>query len=571
MATVIEVEFFNSYWIQKIASNHPNQGVASQLRQTPIGPGVGYPGAFFMSNVNDAYNWQIEEGRIRGGYNNVSTDIGVNAFVNDPNPQQQHRFNTLIYSGLYNSRTGFNATNVFSVAEDITRSTDPANGSIQKIYAEDTNLIVFQEDKISRALIDKDTIYTTEGGTQTQSGARVVGQIVPYKGEYGISKNPESFAVYGYRKYLADRNRNAILRLSNDGITEISSYGMMDWFRDNLALIPNEKSSYTVEYTLGSDVTSGDTNIIVDNVTGQNINLGMSLSFSIDGGTSFTNVDGYVVYKQVSNSTTEVFYSSALPEMSKDDGGDPPISTIVRFTKYYKGRIVGGYDIHNKNYIVSLQKSPRYISKDKSTYDTLSFDESINGWVSFFSYKPQFAFSLANNYYTTTSSSLYEHYDDSTLNNRGNFYGIDNNANITFVFNEQPSLIKNFKTVGYEGSNGWQVESFVSDIEQPNALNQGFIENQDTTQGVKSYDEGLYTDITTGQPLRAGFNRKENLYVANLVSNSVARAGEITFGKERTGIKGYIATVKFSTDNTTEKGGMKELWSTRSEYVMSSY
>lgn len=567
MATVIEVEFFNSYWIQKIASNDPLQGSVSNTRQVPIGPGVGYPGAFFMSNVNDEYDWQIEEGRIRGGYNNVSTDIGVNAFVNDPNPQQQHRFNTLIYSGLYNSRTGFNATNVFSVAEDITRSTDPANGSIQKIYAEDTNLIVFQEDKISRALIDKDTIYTTEGGTQTQSGAQVVGQIVPYKGEYGISKNPESFAVYGYRKYLADRNRNAILRLSNDGITEISSYGMMDWFRDNLALIPNEKSAYNLDYELTSSTSSGDTDINVDTVSGQNITLGMSLSFSIDAGTSFTKVDGYVTYTEVSPNglVTTVFYSTSLPEIATAK------NVIIRFTKYYKGRIVGGYDIHNKNYVVSLQKSPRYISKDESTYDTLSFDESINGWVSFFSYKPQFAFSLANNYYTTTSGSLYEQYDDSTINNRGNFYGVDNNANITFVFNEQPSVIKNFKTVGYEGSNGWQVESFVSDIEQPNALNQGFIENQDTTQAIKSYDEGLYTDITTGQPLRAGFNRKENLYVANLVSNSVARAGEITFGNQRTGIKGYIATVKFSTDNTTEKGGMKELWSTRSEYVMSSY
>lgn len=567
MATVIEVEFFNSYWIQKIASNDPLQGSVSNTRQVPIGPGVGYPGAFFMSNVNDEYDWQIEEGRIRSGYNNVSTDIGVNAFVNDPNPQQQHRFNTLIYSGLYNSRTGFNATNVFSVAEDITRSTDPANGSIQKIYAEDTNLIVFQEDKISRALIDKDTIYTTEGGTQTQSGAQVVGQIVPYKGEYGISKNPESFAVYGYRKYLADRNRNAILRLSNDGITEISSYGMMDWFRDNLALIPNEKSAYNLDYELTSSTSSGDTDINVDTVSGQNITLGMSLSFSIDAGTSFTKVDGYVTYTEVSPNglVTTVFYSTSLPEIATAK------NVIIRFTKYYKGRIVGGYDIHNKNYVVSLQKSPRYISKDESTYDTLSFDESINGWVSFFSYKPQFAFSLANNYYTTTSGSLYEQYDDSTINNRGNFYGVDNNANITFVFNEQPSVIKNFKTVGYEGSNGWQVESFVSDIEQPNALNQGFIENQDTTQAIKSYDEGLYTDITTGQPLRAGFNRKENLYVANLVSNSVARAGEITFGNQRTGIKGYIATVKFSTDNTTEKGGMKELWSTRSEYVMSSY
>ena len=49
------------------------------------------------------------------------------------------------------------------------------------------------------------------------------------------------FAVYGYQKYFTDRNRNAVLRLSSmtggggDGITEISNYGMVDFFRDKLA------------------------------------------------------------------------------------------------------------------------------------------------------------------------------------------------------------------------------------------------------------------------------------------------------------------------------------------------
>jgi hypothetical protein len=79
------------------------------------------------------------------------------------NHRQQHRSNALIYSGIFNSRTGINNTNQFSVGESITKSTDPANGSIQKLYAEDTNLIVFQENKVSRALIDKDAIYSAEG------------------------------------------------------------------------------------------------------------------------------------------------------------------------------------------------------------------------------------------------------------------------------------------------------------------------------------------------------------------------------------------------------------------------
>ena len=141
----------------------------------------------------------------------------------------------MIYSGVFNSRTGVNNTNQFSVAENISRSVDPSYGSIQKLYAEDTNLIIFQELKVSKALIDKDAIYTQEGQPLQAASNVVIGGIVPYAGEYGISTNPESFGVFGYRKYFADRTKNLILRLSQDGITEISMYGMIDFFRDNLA------------------------------------------------------------------------------------------------------------------------------------------------------------------------------------------------------------------------------------------------------------------------------------------------------------------------------------------------
>ena len=194
------------------------------------------PAAYDSTDFSD---WYIEEARIRGGYNNTITDLGVRAYTVENIIQQQNRASGLIYSGVFNSRTGINATNEFSVGEDITRSVDPYNGSIQKLYAEDTNLIIFQESKVSRALIDKDAVYSAEGMPLTTSGNMVIGQIQQYAGNYGIGINPESFATYGYRKYFVDKKQNTVLRLSQDGITEISAYGMLDYFRDNLSLISN--------------------------------------------------------------------------------------------------------------------------------------------------------------------------------------------------------------------------------------------------------------------------------------------------------------------------------------------
>jgi hypothetical protein len=184
---------------------------------------------------NDSKDWLLEESRIRGGYNNTTVDFGVKAYLVEDEKKQSNKFSSLIHSGIFNSRTGTNQTNQFSVAEDITRTIDPANGSIQKLYAEDTNLIIFQENKVSKSLIDKDAIYSAEGNASVTSRNLVIGQNVAFAGEYGISTDPESFAVNGYRKYFTDRDQNVVCRLSMDGITVISDYGMTDYFRDKLS------------------------------------------------------------------------------------------------------------------------------------------------------------------------------------------------------------------------------------------------------------------------------------------------------------------------------------------------
>jgi hypothetical protein len=173
---------------------------------------------------------------------------------------------------------------------------------------------------------------------------------------------------------------------------------------------------------------------------------------------------------------------------------------------------------------------------------------------------------------------LYKHYDD-TGNSRGLFYNVRQPSSVTFIFNNQPSIVKNFQTTSYEGSNGWEITSFKSGFTgfDPNPDGStSYVQDQDKNYensgiAIRSYDEGLYTDSVTGQPLRAGFNRKENRYVANLISNSSVRAGEVIFGSQISGIKGYFATVTIKTDETTQLGGAKELWSAGTKYVVSSY
>jgi hypothetical protein len=513
---LIEVKYYNSFTLRK--SVDADNGINwFGSRGIPTGQG-GWPQGTVADPQQDV-NWAIEESRIRGGYNNTSTSFGAKAYLVEDEPNGSVRGNAMIYSGIYNSRTGINQTNQFSVGKEITKAIDPANGSIQKLYAEDSNLIILSENKASRALIDKDAIYTAEGGGVSVSNLKtVIGQIVPYAGNFGIGTNPESFATYGYRKYFVDKNRGAVLRLSMDGITEISNYGMIDWFRDNLS--------------------------------------------SVDS------------------------------------------------SSFGPGKIVGGWDIYTKQYTLSLQPStPPNATPDNSSYNTLQFDESVRGWPSFFTFKPRFTFSLANKMYSIGNQSgsdnkLYVH--NSANVDRGEFYGESNKSKVTFVVNPNVDTSKVFKTINYEGSSGWEVTQYVSDITGVDSYELDTSGNpiwinppqlRDTSNQIYSYYEGEYiinpitASPTYNQPVYrsnyvsvfgsnnppynrdyAGFIRKENKYYANLVNDSDGQTmpGEVIFGDDMTGIKGYYCTVTLQNDDNTDPGGAKELFAVNSTFVVSS-
>jgi hypothetical protein len=563
MATTIEISYFNSFWMKTLNredSANPEGSVTPVWpngypynRDAPDGIGpIGildpFPGGASATTDGFNINWFIEESRIRGGYNNTQVDLGVKAYLVEEEPQQQHRFNSLIYSGIYNSRTGINNTNEFSVSKDITKSLDPAYGSIQKLFAEDTNMTVLQESKVSRALIDKDAIYSAEGGGSLTSSSAVIGQITPYLGEYGISRNPESFAYYGFQKYFTDKDRGAVLRLSRDGITEISSYGMLDYFRDNLATL-DENNIWEIQTGLGTSTQDTDGYVIdVVGVDITNIFYGMTVisNGEILGRVIKINPNGL-------NGGTVTINNPA--SISPTD--------IVVFQSTAPAKALGRYDINNKNYILSLQNTPQYV--DNANYGTLAFDEMINGWVGFYSYKPSQMFSLKNNFYSMQYANIWRHYSQST--NVNNFYGVNGGANITFIFNKDSSINKVFQTVNYEGDNGWQVDYFISEPTGYDLTDNGWQQFNDQIQNIESYVDGKYTE--NGVTYYSGFNRKENKYYANLVNTSTAQPGEVVFGEQVSGIKGRFATVKFSTDTSTNPGGTKELWSvgTKLNYI----
>ena len=215
----------------------------------------------------------VESDRIRDDFNAVRLDKGVKAStVLDEPYEEEQRTNGLIYSGIYNSMSGVNNLNQFIAGEKITKDVNPNYGSIQKLKTRDTNLITFCEDKVLKIVANKDALYNADGQPQLIASNKVLGNTTSFAGEFGISKNPESFASESFRIYFTDKQRGKVLRLSGDGITPISNVGMQNWFADNLKLyntligsFDDRKQEYNLSM-INTDILP--TNSVVTNIGG---------------------------------------------------------------------------------------------------------------------------------------------------------------------------------------------------------------------------------------------------------------------------------------------------------------
>jgi len=175
----------------------------------------------------------VESDRIRDDFNQPQLDNGVKASATIAEPiRRENKKNGLIWSGMYNDTANVNNLNQFIAGENITKDLNPAHGSIQALVNRETRVAIFCEDRVLRAETNRDLLYNADGNPQVVASNAVIGDVVAYQGNYGISDNPESLAVTPYRCFFTDRRRGVVLQLTTEGITPISSQGMIDYFGD---------------------------------------------------------------------------------------------------------------------------------------------------------------------------------------------------------------------------------------------------------------------------------------------------------------------------------------------------
>lgn len=347
----------------------------------------------FYNGVESDTIGDVFEGDTIYPYTSTGKTSGFNASAFLADYGEDEKKHDIIYSQIYNvftsrtddegqSSSNINKTNEFILTDKITKRLNSDHGQINALIARNNDVIAFCEDKVLKILSSgKDALFNADGNVQLTASNRVLGQSIPFVGDFGC-QHPESIAIDDYRVYFTDQARGSVLRLSRDGMTQVSSEGMSDWFNDQLERADS---------------------------------------------------------------------------------------------------IVGSFDDKKGEYNLTIHETINPNVK-KNVY-TLSFNERDKGWTSFKSFIQESGLSLNNRYYTFKKGRAYVHHSEEAL--RNNFYGTQYNSTVTSLINMQPSIIKSFNVINYEGSqaevvkvtdddrfdnineiSGWSVEEIKTDMKE---------------------------------------------------------------------------------------------------------
>ena len=181
-----------------------------------------------------AFGNTVESIRIRDLFNAPVYKLDTKPLTNLQEYKKSFRTTSITWSGIYEQSTQFNALNDFSLADLNYKDLDDEYGNVGRIVPRGSDLIAFQENRVSRILVNKNILFNADGSGNVGASTDILGTVVPYAGEFGVTRHPFSVSLWGGRIYFVDERRGAVCRLSQDGIEQISDFGMVDFFRDNL-------------------------------------------------------------------------------------------------------------------------------------------------------------------------------------------------------------------------------------------------------------------------------------------------------------------------------------------------
>jgi len=257
-------------WFRRVDSSDPFEGVTTvpaiawtaNPSNTPVT--VGYDGdtnggmgdTSRVDNVNSSYG-----GRVRpiedeanhfvesfytfpGSLEKVRNIGRLNVTSLDG---EKRRDSSLIHSNFFGSESLYLTVHDFEATSF--KDLDINNGAINALSPTDQYLTVFQNSKVSKVPVNRNVLQTAAGVESLTVSNQVLGAEQSYVGSYGVDTNQTAVINVDNVMYFIDKNRRAIIRLSNQGMNIISDIDISEMIEDTF--ISNKGSS--ANYAIGFD------------------------------------------------------------------------------------------------------------------------------------------------------------------------------------------------------------------------------------------------------------------------------------------------------------------------------
>ena len=104
---------------------------------------------------------------------------------------------------------------------------------------------------------------------------------------------------------------------------------------------------------------------------------------------------------------------------------------------------------------------------------TITYNDKVQGFPSFFSYEPEQIQGMSNRMYTFKGGNMFVHNPNSSPNN--NFYDVQYNSAVSTVINENILDNKIYKTINLEGTHPWDV-ALSSDLQSTGTIDADWFE-----------------------------------------------------------------------------------------------
>ena len=231
-------------------------------------------------------------------------------------------------------------------------------------------------------------------------------------------------------------------------------------------------------------------------------------------------------------------------------------------------RIIGMYDDYTDAYVLSTQGYDATTAaidpsdaidgeSGMSANVTAKYETTVEGWPSFMSFIPDMGGTINNRFYTFSGGNIWQHNSDNVA--RNNFYGTQYASDIEVIFNDNPSAVKEYLTLSYEGTPDWQVVGIDTESQDSALTSTWPFVNREN-----KYFASIVSQVPTYEIVGAAPNPVPSNAIISDDGQFELRATGVT--QDQSGVKGFYNNVHFRNSSTSKA----ELFAINTENYISS-